>query len=220
MTPGTYPSNLTLWLDAAAITGLTDGQTVATWSDRSAAGNHATGVNAPTYRTGVLSGKPVVRFPATGYFTSSAPTGGNLQTVIAVVQAPTSGARTVRGATSDGGMQVRMDGGTTVRVRQIRQAVQNIMQGTQSIASSAWGVLVATAQAGVQYRCSWGDTTPTAMAMANFSASTTSIGRSGSSGGVEYLNGDLAELATWDRELTVPEINSVVTGLKSKWGIA
>jgi len=56
---------LTLWLDAGAITGLGDGQPVARWDDASGNGLHATQATAtqqPAYRTGVLHGRPVVRF--------------------------------------------------------------------------------------------------------------------------------------------------------------
>lgn len=62
---------LQLWLDAAQITGLSDGDPVATWPDMSGEGNHATQAtsgNRPTYRAGVLNGLPVVRFDGTNDF--------------------------------------------------------------------------------------------------------------------------------------------------------
>lgn len=210
-----------MWLDAAAITGLTDGQTVATWSDRSAAGNHATGVNAPTYQTGVLSGKPVVRFPGAGYFTSTASASASQQTLIAVVQAPTTGgSRTVKGAAVTGGWQVRVNPGATARVEQLKQSLVSLYVGPQTLATPAWGVVVATTVVDGPCRCSWGDTGSTTILAGTFTATTAQIGRSGSNGGSEYYAQDMAELAAWDRELTVPEINAVVAGLKSKWGIA
>lgn len=58
-------SGLRLWLKADAITGLNDGDPVTTWSDSSGQANNATQATAakkPTYKTGILSGKPVVRF--------------------------------------------------------------------------------------------------------------------------------------------------------------
>ena len=52
-----------LILDAGNITGLTNGETVATWTDSSGFGRNATtAVGAATYQTNVLNGKPVVRF--------------------------------------------------------------------------------------------------------------------------------------------------------------
>ena len=56
---------LVLWLDANAITGLSDGAKVATWDDLSGEDNHATQTteaNKPTYKGNVLNSKPVVRF--------------------------------------------------------------------------------------------------------------------------------------------------------------
>ena len=64
-------SGLVLWLDADAITGLSDGNAVATWEDQSAEGNdlaQATADYRPTYQTGELNGKPVVRFDGSNDF--------------------------------------------------------------------------------------------------------------------------------------------------------
>jgi hypothetical protein len=52
-----------VWLDASQLTGLTDGDPVATWTDMSGWDNNATAsAGSPTYKTGALNGKPVVRF--------------------------------------------------------------------------------------------------------------------------------------------------------------
>jgi serine protease len=64
--PASLPG-LVLWLQADALTGLADGAPVATWPDRSGAGNHATQAVAakrPTYRAGVANGLPAVLFDA------------------------------------------------------------------------------------------------------------------------------------------------------------
>jgi Concanavalin A-like lectin/glucanases superfamily len=60
-----YPllPNLSLWLKADAITGLTNGQGVATWTDQSPSGNNATqatSANRPVYTTGLQNGLPGV----------------------------------------------------------------------------------------------------------------------------------------------------------------
>ncbi len=74
-----------LWLKADAITG-SDGDSVSSWADSSAAGNPATQgtpANQPTLRTGVLNGKPVVRFDGNDYL-STATSFGNPYTIFAV----------------------------------------------------------------------------------------------------------------------------------------
>jgi hypothetical protein len=81
---------LQLWLKADAITGLTDGMTVATWADSSGnAGDatQATGALQPTYKTGIVNSWPVLRFTGTEYLSSAlvAPAGLTTRTVIAVV---------------------------------------------------------------------------------------------------------------------------------------
>lgn len=56
---------LTTWFKADAISGVPNGGAVATWTDASGNGNHATQANGsvqPTFVTGAINGRPVVRF--------------------------------------------------------------------------------------------------------------------------------------------------------------
>jgi cysteine-rich repeat protein len=56
-------SGLALWLKADAITGLSDGASVASWTDSSGNGRNAVQtIGQPVYKTNILNGKPVVRF--------------------------------------------------------------------------------------------------------------------------------------------------------------
>lgn len=56
-------SGLVVWLAADEITGLSDGDPVATWSDLSGNGNDATeATNTPTYQTNEINSLPIVRF--------------------------------------------------------------------------------------------------------------------------------------------------------------
>lgn len=65
---GFDPASITgcrLWLQAEAITGLSDGAPVLTWSDESGSDHHAAQTQAsrqPTFQTSVINGRPVVRF--------------------------------------------------------------------------------------------------------------------------------------------------------------
>lgn len=62
------PANLygvSAWWDASQITGKSDGDGVSVWPDASDNGNDLTSAGFdPTYKTGILGGKPVVRFTA------------------------------------------------------------------------------------------------------------------------------------------------------------
>jgi hypothetical protein len=58
-------TNLRVWLRADAITGLSDGDPVAAWTDQSGNTNNAAQVasgNRPTYQTSGLNGLPTLRF--------------------------------------------------------------------------------------------------------------------------------------------------------------
>jgi hypothetical protein len=57
-------AGLKVWLKADAIVGLADTDPVSTWSDSSGQGNDGTAslTVRPLYRTGIVNGKPVVRF--------------------------------------------------------------------------------------------------------------------------------------------------------------
>jgi hypothetical protein len=65
------PSSLTsldLWLDATQLTGLSNGQAMTSWTDRSSNAFANTGVNNPTYQTNALNSLPVVRFNGTNQY--------------------------------------------------------------------------------------------------------------------------------------------------------
>ncbi len=67
-------NGLTLWLKADALTGLTNGQSVATWNDSSTNGNDATqgsGSMQPTYVSNGLAGLPVLSFSGDNLVTPS-----------------------------------------------------------------------------------------------------------------------------------------------------
>ena len=63
-----------LWLDVSQLTGFSDGDDVATWTDFSGNTNNGTvnGATATslTYRTGVINGYPVIRFRRNGVNTN------------------------------------------------------------------------------------------------------------------------------------------------------
>jgi autotransporter-associated beta strand protein len=61
-----------LWLDAAQLIGLNNGDTVSSWTDMSGNNNHATlSKGAPKYQTNVLNGQPIMRFTTADMFATA-----------------------------------------------------------------------------------------------------------------------------------------------------
>ena len=60
------PKNI-MWLDASSL-GLANGADVSSWTDLSGNANHATQAttaNMPIFSTGIINGKPIIRFRPT-----------------------------------------------------------------------------------------------------------------------------------------------------------
>jgi hypothetical protein len=91
-------SDLLRWYDASAITGLSDNDGVTTWEDLSASGVDLTG-NGVIYKTGIVNGKPVVRFDGVDDWLSSTGdvTLSTVTTFVVMNQTNTSIQRTVIG---------------------------------------------------------------------------------------------------------------------------
>jgi hypothetical protein len=82
-------NGLKLSLDASALTGLSNGDTVTTWTDTSGLGNHAAAsstVNVATWQTNALNGKPVVRFKSNGNASFNFNRVSNIRTVFWVLK--------------------------------------------------------------------------------------------------------------------------------------
>jgi hypothetical protein len=94
-------------LDSRYITGLSDGNDVTSWSDRSGNSNNATAAsNYPTYETAEQGGNPVVRFVSANsdrLNCSTAPyTGGTQRVLIVAYKETSSGSYTASVAGTDG----------------------------------------------------------------------------------------------------------------------
>lgn len=76
---------LVLHLDAGALAGMSEGQTVAVWPDLSGTGHDAAGLGDPSYHAGVLNGQPAVRLDGNDCFSCGLATNQNM-TIFAVVK--------------------------------------------------------------------------------------------------------------------------------------
>lgn len=118
-TPGPFSPidepTLDWWLKADAITGLNDGDPVTDWLDSSTAGKHYgqdTAGNKPTYKTGIVNGKPVVRFATDDKLVADPdPRTLSAANTLIIVCTPTSGTDDyIFGGTATGGCPAFISG--------------------------------------------------------------------------------------------------------------
>lgn len=222
-------SNLALWFKADAITGLVNGDPVATWSDES--GNtrdatQATAAKQPTYATAVQNGLPVVRFSdassqrlATAAFAAAltqpntifvvgnhAATGGTRGYFIDGIA---SGNRQAfaRGLGSDNGKFGLFAGAASA---------SNVDGPLVTIPTGMllWTVVFNGASSSIRKsRAAYSSGDP-----GSHSLSGLSIG-SGWSDAFGYLPGDVGEIIVYDRALTTAERDQVEQHLTDKWAV-
>lgn len=220
----------TLWLKADAITGKANGDIVTTWPDSSAAGNDGTGVGAlvspfgPFYVSAAVNGLPAIDFPGNGGagemagFASAASASAATQTVFAVVYVDTlSAPRTVRGASGNGGLQVRVE--TSGKQGLVKQGIANIGSSTNSLSTGAWQLLTHT-------YTDTGDAYAFRLAGAANGGSTTTLSltaslttRVGQQAAAEPFAGKIAELITYSALLDSTQIAAIESYLTAKYAL-
>jgi hypothetical protein len=210
--------SLKLWLDAGSITGLNNGDPVATWNDLSGSGNGAiqtTSGSQPLYIAGGLDGQPVVRFDAaddgmaTGLTVSSGP-----YTVFAVFNYHS----------------------TSSANRRAIQGSENWLIGPYELgvrhhtAAGGWvtspGPRAGQNQFYLAEALNTGGASTFLVDGANFTNNAASIGSPGvvhlGGSGLypgEVLDGDIAEVIVYNRALTASEQTAVTGYLKSKYSL-
>jgi hypothetical protein len=237
MTVPTDIRGLALWLDATQITGVANGGAVASWSDLSGNARHAvqaTGANQPTYVTGALNSKPVLRFDGTSDHLV-APYRGEPGTVIVVGKATGTNHRDFCGAKSAEGARVidgwyfqanepgaqmrfsRSDLRTTNDTRLLAQLPTNSAYHMQ-IGTFDYATRTIALYDGGGYGQKQRTTDPAARPIRLSSA--TAIGAAYvSQAPAHFLQGDIAEVLIYDRRLTDAELNLLGPYLAAKWGV-
>lgn len=220
-------SDLELWLDADAISGLSDGDTITTWADQSGNGNDYTNIGsnaAVKYQTGVLNGLPIVEMPSGGF--SGALSLASPYSIFYV------GRYTIGGST--GAVAVRNVGVTWWFGPNSAEWRWNATAGSVSsgiTADTNWvahGVIqevletreVAPLAGGHQYVY---DLDSNAVPAVSHLTSASDIGGfflggAGATGASNPMGGDLAEVVAYSRDLSVTERVGLTDYFREKWG--
>ena len=208
-------TDLALWLDASKLTGLSDGATVTTWTDKSGLGNNATATGAPIYKTGVLDGQPVIRFDGASRFTTADLSAQfpSAATVFIVTTINNDINYTLVKACPNGVDEWWSYFGTSYpavfRSERIEAYCAMPNSGSHlfaiSSSASAWEMWQNGTSPGAR-------TGP----YAYYAGGALVIGNGSSGGG---LNGDIAEIMIYSRALTATELNKVGGYLTFKYGL-
>ena len=193
-------SGLQLWLDAAAISGITDGDAVTTWSDLSDNAYDATQVattSRPTLRTRVINGLPVVRFDGT----SDSLEVGTIRDSKGRVHVFSVGQRLV----------VQVSGPKYQRVISAWDGI-----GNDDWRGSSW--TVAAPRDGEGNPVGFGlaveeFSRPSGVEIDNVTLAMNSRSES------HFFSGDIAEIIVFDRQLNATEQDIVLGYLSDKWGL-
>lgn len=187
--------------DSRFITGLTDGASVSSWSDRTANANTLTGTNQPTYETNELNGNPVVRFDGTNDQLSASFASSSLQSAVLVAKQNSASAQfrayfAVR-SLSNARLEFFRDGSDyTLGNYASAFASRNISFSGYNIASCAGNASsMLTAVNGV---------TATVSGSYTYTGGVLDVGNSASGGGPYPLPCDIAYLVLWASELAAP----------------
>ena len=230
--PSFLPSDITglnFWVDANSITGLNDGDAVSAWLDKSTNGhNLGSTVGTVTFKTNIINSLPVVRFASNGSMKTSAFNWSTDKgTVFAVFKMAVGGTKVVSEFGATGGNEA---GGWS-----LYKATNNLMiyystgsQNTGSVtvqnstpccASMIMNKSLATGEVigylnGVNSNAV---NAPDGNSSGNFGTKELFIGSRNEAS--LFLDGDIAEIVSYNTALTAEERLQVHSYLSDKWGI-
>ena len=229
-------SGLKLWLDASAIE-LSDGAAISSWTDLS--GNGFDFIQSsescrPLYKTGIINGKPVVRFDGSddrlACYSLSGLGGNNSKTIFAVATVGTGSSEHTIFQLGESGVSGRtFILGCKRDSSQFKWGVWQWGSGydldDSASVSGAWAIIVGVKDGNnlSLYRNGVLRAGPTARSAANIRANNSRIGArfdNGTTGAAMFFQGDLAELVLYDSALAATDIQKINKYLSQKYGIA
>lgn len=218
-------AGLYLWLKADAITGLNDGDAVATWVDSSSSGADATqgtAGNRPTYQTAEVNSLPCVRFDGTDDYLTSVASAGSKPITIFVVLKVTNflDFRVIWGSQGGAG-----DRGYEYRINQT-SGVQNVDHAlTANIGSSSTAVPLNTwCYLAFSYSNTGGFTfyengVSDGTGTADFTIQEPGVVIGGRNGGSLSFLGDIAEIFAYDSVITGDDLTNINTYITDKYAL-
>ncbi len=228
------------WVGAQYITGLSDGNSVNTWSDISGNSRNAMAGTAPVYKTNILNGKPVVRFTAASsqyltFGTALGRTANYTIFIVAMITDTTPQQTFLRSmGSSPSAVQTWFDFSNWTDIAP-RNTLYYCFGNDTNGSDGRTGAVITANQyfiGGQRYTAGqnacdmWFNgeskaviTAATAATAATGTSRETAIGRGGAYGGW-YLGGDMAEAIIFTKALTTSEMLTVHKYLSEQWGIA
>lgn len=218
-------SGLHMWLRRDGLSGLNDGDAIATWSDSSGNGNNATQAtagNKPTYKTNIVNGFPVVRFASSSakYFSLpsfSSLTQGEIFIVVKIVaDPPPDDAHSGLWNMSTDTLNTHYPWGGDSTIYDAWGTTARKTVGNPTPLLTSWRVYnVYSASASWAAQLDNATLATTGTNTVGFPASPTL----GKSLGAFYLDGDVAEVVMYNAKLSTTNRTNVYNYLKSRFGL-
>lgn len=190
-----------------------NGESIATWTDKSGNNRNATTGSAPTYITNVLNGKPVIRFSSSQYLTHNGYSPGNVAMTYILVERNLTGSQGAApiswGATSARSSGIILQNNSGMQPFSNAQLFTNTtgrcwIYRQNNIGSGDDGVVNGTSLTPID--------NPTGNINGPFD-----IGRRNVS--AIYCAGDIAEIIVYNRAITNVELTALVGYLFQKYGL-
>jgi hypothetical protein len=212
------------WYDADAL-ALSDGAAVSSWTDRSAAADHAvqaTGSQQPTYKTAIVNGHAVLRFDGSDDFMQFAEildSSGSTAHFFVVAKSNAAGNRGILSTRSGStrGWSIRYSAPTGLLYYHTNNSPNVGYTVTDQFN------VIEVQRNGLTVTLGANGTLGTPTAISGYAASSenrTTIGsEAGASAGPAYLAGDIAEIIIYDHVLSSEDRTDILNHLAAKYAI-
>ena len=232
----TVISGCQLWLAADKITGLDDGDTVATWSDSTTNGNdfaQSTASKKPLYKTGIFNSKPAIKFDGTDDYifatVGSAITDVDYHSFFSVFSYISEGHWDTVAAIGKGSASTQLlryfqldnlsPRNIRIEGKNAANAVITLARGSDVVVGTPYVGSAITGTSTVQYLNGVSDATHTAYVLDDHDIDTFTLGASTYPITISPAECYVAEAIFYNRQLSEGEQNRVEKYLGKKYGV-